>query len=83
MLEDKCQAFMEYKPLTLPYCVQESGWLGQILTAASARRGRHLERWAQRKQKVYVTGARLGDCDRIDPPNPSSGRLREHDTALG
>lgn len=72
MLGDKCQAFMEYKPLTWPYCVQESGWLGQIPAAASARRGRHLEgrhleRWAQKKQKVYVTRARLGEADRIDP----------------
>lgn len=82
MLGDKCQAFMEDKPLMWPDCVQESGWLGQIPTAASARRGRHLERWAQETESVCHQGQIRGVWqDR--PSNPSSGRLREHDTARG
>lgn len=62
---------MDYKPLMRSHCIQESGRLGQIMTAAPPRQQTPPEKrrgcqgdW---DSHTYVTGARLGEYDRADP----------------
>lgn len=82
MLGDKCQAFMEYKPLTWPYCVLESGWLGQIPTAASPKAGHASGKVDAVETESVCHRGQIRGMWQDRPPNPSSGRLQEHDTAL-